>query len=162
MNTTLRGPGQTRRLTLYGTKGVVSRCRDFTQDALYDWGWTRGRDLIGLEDENGEVVEDVLLLVSEIVTNACLHAGGPQEIVLHQFGPRLRIEVADASPAPPRRRVPSDLTQPGGHGLIIMERLAHSWGAEPRGSGKVVWAEIPVPPPAHRGEAAGGASRAGP
>ncbi|MFP1624429.1 ATP-binding protein [Streptomyces sp. 5K101] len=152
-NTTLRGPGQTRRLALHGTKGVVSRCRDFTQDALYDWGWTQARDQIGLDDENGEVVEDVLLLVSEIVTNACLHAGGPRELVLHQSGPRLRIEVADASPEPPRRRPPNDLAQPGGHGLIILERLARTWGSEPRGSGKVVWVEVPVPPPAHRGTA---------
>ncbi|MEV4334481.1 ATP-binding protein [Streptomyces sp. NPDC049597] len=156
-NTTLRGPGQTRRLALYGTKGVVTRCRDFTQDALYDWGWTQARDLIGLDDENGEVVEDVLLLVSEIVTNACLHAGGPRELVLHQSGPRLRIEVADASPEPPRRRMPKDLAQPGGHGLIILERLARTWGSERRGPGKVVWVEVPVPPPAHRRGAAGGA-----
>ncbi|MEU0395508.1 ATP-binding protein [Streptomyces sp. NPDC006208] len=138
MSAILRGHGQTRRLALYGTKGAVSRCRDFTHEALDDWGWTKSGD----EDV---VVEDVLLLVSEVVTNACLHAGGPQELTLNQSGGRLRIEVADASPAPPRHRPPRALSQPGGHGLIIMDRLARTWGSEPRGTGKVVWLEVPVP-----------------
>ncbi|MFF3322584.1 ATP-binding protein [Streptomyces sp. NPDC002889] len=141
MSTSLRGRGQTRRLALFGTKGVVSRCRDFTREALADWGWTTP----GVADEDARV-EDVLLLVSEVVTNACLHAGGPQELMLHQSGGRLRIEVADASPEPPRHRLPNNLSLPGGHGLIILERLSRSWGSEPRGAGKVVWAEVPVPP----------------
>lgn len=137
MEAGLGGQLQIRRLALYGTKGVVSRCRDFTERALADWGWTA----TGPEEEN-DVVEDVLLLVSELVTNACLHAGGPQELALQNNGRNLRVEVADADPREPRRRPRNDLAQPGGHGLIILERLARSWGSEPRGSGKVVWLEV--------------------
>ncbi|MFJ8074483.1 ATP-binding protein [Streptomyces sp. NPDC096176] len=140
MGTGPGGKGQTRRLALFGTKGVVSRCRDFTEQALADWGWTEN----GREDN--DLVEDVLLLVSELVTNACLHAGGPEELMLNRSGGRLRIEVADAEPRPPRRRLPNELSQPGGHGLIILERLAHRWGAEPRGTGKVVWLEVRLTP----------------
>lgn len=135
------GHGQTRRLALFGTKGVVSRCRDFTERALADWGWTAA----GPEGPS-DVVEDVLLLVSELVTNACLHAGGPEELVLSRSAEWLRVEVADADPRRPRRKVQSDLSRPGGHGLIIMERLAHSWGSEPRGTGKVVWLEVRLSP----------------
>lgn len=140
MTTGPEGQGQTRRLVLFGTKGVVGRCRDFTEQALADWGWTAAGP-----EEPGDVVEDVLLLVSELVTNACLHAGGPEELVLSRSANRLRVEVADADPRRPRRKV-RNLARPGGHGLIIMERLAHSWGAEPRGTGKVVWLEVRLSP----------------
>ncbi|WP_327321642.1 ATP-binding protein [Streptomyces sp. NBC_01210] len=152
MGVSLRGQGQTRRLALFGTKGVVSRCRDFTREALEDWGWIPAGAAAEVEPEVGEaeLVEDVLLLVSEVVTNACLHAGGPTELVLIHDGERLRIEVADASPESPRRRPPQDASQPGGHGLIVLERLARSWGWAPRGDGKVVWLEVGSPSGAER------------
>ncbi|MEU1282235.1 ATP-binding protein [Streptomyces sp. NPDC005805] len=139
------GRTQTRRLALFGTRGVVSRCRDFTHEALDDWGWPRD-GAAPLGGEGAEVSEDVLLLVSEIVTNACLHAGGPLELVLRRDGARLRIEVADASAELPRRQRRASPSVPGGHGLIVMERLARRWGAERRGDGKVVWAEVVLPP----------------
>ncbi|MGW7103036.1 ATP-binding protein [Streptomyces sp. NPDC054838] len=93
-------------------------------------------------------MEDVLLLVSEVVTNACLHAGGPRELVLRHSPEGLRVEVSDDSPEPPRRRPPGDRSRPGGHGLIVLERLATKWGAEPSGGafpGKTVWLEVPPP-----------------
>lgn len=129
---------QTRRLVLGGaTAGVVSRCRDFTRKALADWAWPGG----------AESAEDVLLLVSEVVTNACLHAGGPRELVLRHNAERLRIEVSDDSPEVPRRRLPGDRSLPGGHGLIVVERLVRNWGAQPFADGqpgKTVWLEIPA------------------
>ncbi|MFJ3583205.1 ATP-binding protein [Streptomyces sp. NPDC090127] len=132
--------GQVRRLVLFGTRGVVTRCRDFTAEALGDWGWTPADD-----DEARERVEDVLLLVSEVVTNACLHAEGPEELVLRQRAGQLRVEVADASPELPRRRQPRAPSLPGGHGLMVLDRLAAAWGSEPRERGKVVWLEISRP-----------------
>lgn len=132
--------GQTRRLALYGTEGVVGRCRDFSRDALTDWEW------IPAADEDGQaVVEDVLLLVSEVVTNACLHAHGPRELTLHCSPDRLRIEVTDDSPVHPRPR-PFAVGVPGGHGLVVLERLSRSWGSVPRGTGKTVWVEVAAPP----------------
>lgn len=140
MSEDLRARGQTRRLALFGTKGVVSRCRDFSRQALADWNWIPAAD-----EERQAVVDDVLLLVSEVVTNACLHAGGPTELVLNCTDERLRIEVSDGSPVRPQPRPPGDVTLPGGHGLIVFERLARNWGSTPRGEGKTVWLEVASP-----------------
>ncbi|MES9810448.1 ATP-binding protein [Streptomyces cinereoruber] len=134
---------QVRRLMVCGVRRVVSRCRDFTAEALADWGW------IPAGSEAGEErVEDVLLLVSEVVTNACLHAGGPEEFVLRRGREGVRVEVADASSEPPRPRAPRSPALPGGHGLMVLDRLAGAWGYEVRGpgaAGKVVWLEVSLP-----------------
>lgn len=129
-------PVQTRRLSLFGAKGVVGRCRDFTRVALGDWGWFDAPD--------PAAAEDVLLVVSELVGNACLHAGGPLELVLRLEQERLRVEVSDAAPAPP---VPHQGTasQPGGHGLRVVARLTREWGWQPHAVGKAVWAEVDRP-----------------
>lgn len=133
------GHGQIRRLELFGGKGVVTRCRDFTGRALDDWGWTSTVDAA-----DRERVEDVLLVVSEVVTNACLHTGGPRELVLRHADGRLRVEVLDDSPAIPVRR-PRAPSLPGGHGLMVLDRLAGSWGTVPAGTGKAVWLEVVLP-----------------
>lgn len=171
MSGALPAQGQTRRLLLSGVRGVVGRCRDFSRAALVDWGWLPperppggganpphgGTDddpfawdeaLEGPADWDAErqaVSEDVLMVVSELVTNACLHAGGPLELVLHCTVERLRIEVSDPSPVPPRPRRQPDPAVPGGHGLVVLGRLARSWGSAPSGTGKTVWAEIAAP-----------------
>ncbi|MEU4062771.1 ATP-binding protein [Streptomyces wedmorensis] len=136
-------PSQVRRLVLDGTRGVVARCRDFTAEALADWGWIPPET-----EEAGERVEDVLLLVSEVVTNACLHAGGPEELVLRHGHGLLRVEVADASPEHPRLQTPRSPGVPGGHGLMVLDRLAGAWGTADKGpgaAGKVVWLEVSRP-----------------
>lgn len=126
---------QTRRLVLGGgTTGVVTRCRDFTRHALADWRWPAGH----------EAEEDVLLLVSEVVTNACLHAGGPRELVLRHGPGGLRVEVTDDSQEPPSPR-PPERGRPGGHGLVLLQRLARAWGYAPMPPGKTVWLEVPAP-----------------
>ncbi|MGW2816841.1 ATP-binding protein [Streptomyces sp. NPDC001415] len=130
---------QIRRLELFGAKGAVTRCRDFTRRALDDWGWTSTVDAA-----DRERVDDVLLLVSEVVTNACLHAGGPRELVLRHADGHLRVEVLDDSPAAPVR-LPRAPSLPGGHGLMLLDRLAESWGTAPAGTGKAVWLEVALP-----------------
>ncbi|MFD7613726.1 ATP-binding protein [Streptomyces sp. NPDC059828] len=104
-----------------------------------------GHDGYDEAEERLAVAEDVLMVVSELVTNACLHAGGPEELVLHCTADRLRIEVSDADPVTPRPRPHADPAKPGGHGLVVLGRLARAWGSVPRGGGKTVWAEITAP-----------------
>jgi anti-sigma regulatory factor (Ser/Thr protein kinase) len=132
--------GQIRRLALVGTKGVVGLCRDFTRQALLDWQW-----LPGVTEEQQAVADDVLLLVSELVTNANLHAGGAVELLLHGTRERLRVEVSDGSRQLPVARTPYQASRLGGHGLHIIARLANAWGSELRPSGKSVWIEVATP-----------------
>ncbi|MFD3557915.1 ATP-binding protein [Streptomyces goshikiensis] len=121
---------QRRRLDLRGVRGAVGKGRDFTRQALRDWGWDRR-----------ETAEDALLVVSELVTNAGLHAHGCHELVL-TAGEGLRIEVVDGDTAPPRPQAVRRLGVPGGRGLYIVQRLADRWGSRAHGTGKVVWAEF--------------------
>ncbi|MBV6696744.1 ATP-binding protein [Kitasatospora aureofaciens] len=134
-------PEQTRRLALGDAAGPVQRSREFSRAALLSWSWLPAAD-----DEQQAVTEDILLMVSELVTNACLHApGGPRELRLSWNGTRLRVEVADESPVPPRLRPYADPGRPGGHGLRVVDRLARAWGSVPEGDGKLVWLEVPSP-----------------
>ncbi|MET9572359.1 ATP-binding protein [Streptomyces virginiae] len=126
-----------RSLLLTGMTDVVTRCRDFTRAALIDWKW-----MPSARDD----AEDVLLLVSEVVANACLHAGGPHALLLECTDDRLRVEVTDGNPAAPTpRRSRPDPARPGGYGLLIVERIARRWGTLPLADGKCVWAEIDSP-----------------
>ena len=91
-----------------------------------------------------EVVSDVELLTSEVVSNAVRHANldPSQEIVLRIVSDGyVRVEVAD--PGPPfeakRRRRGSGSS---GWGLFLVDALATSWGVEPEGAGKKVWFEL--------------------
>ncbi|MFH7599906.1 ATP-binding protein [Streptomyces racemochromogenes] len=121
---------QRRQLALAGARGQVAKGRDFARRALQDWGW-----------DGTESAEDVLLVVSELVTNASLHAGGCLLLVLTR-DEVLRIEVFDASTELPRRDPSPRRGVPGGHGLNIIDRLCDRWGSEVSGHGKAVWAEI--------------------
>lgn len=122
--------GQRRRLTLVGVRGAVAKGRDFTRAALRDWGW-----------DGTETAEDTLLLVSELLTNASLHADGCHELVLTS-GDVLRIEVYDGTTTLPKRHPAPQRGVPGGHGLYIVERLSDRWGSRAHEHGKAVWAEI--------------------
>ncbi|MFF8268535.1 ATP-binding protein [Streptomyces sp. NPDC016562] len=145
-------------------ENVVTRCRDFTRRVLTDWDWlpTRGAMTEAKTQEEAEAqaqAEDVLLLVSEVVANARLHGGGPSSLLLRRTADGLRIEVTDRSPAPPVLQPRSDLTGPGGHGLLIVDRLARRWGSDPLDGGKRVWLEVAAPRPREAGAQADAGAR---
>lgn len=135
--------GQVRRLLLSDTSGVVPRARDFTRQALHDWGW--------LPADNADrraAAEDALLVVSELVTNACLHAGGPEELRLWCHAKALRMEVTDGGSGAPAPRTPHRPGRPGGHGMFIVQRLCLDWGVVRHADGrpgKTVWVELAPP-----------------
>ncbi|MFE9635766.1 ATP-binding protein [Streptomyces sp. NPDC006463] len=122
--------GQCRRLALRSVRGAVAKGRDFTRQTLRDWGWDRP-----------ESTEDALLVVSELVTNAAVHASGCHELVL-TAGEVLRIDVLDGARTLPRSRAVPRPGVPGGRGLHIVQRLSDRWGSYALATGKVVWAEI--------------------
>ena len=90
--------------------------------------------------------DDVLLLVTELVTNAVRHAGaGPERPLRLQLlrGPRwVVVAVGDRGsgftwhPSPPRGN------ESGGWGLFLVDQIADSWGVECTTSGTRVWFEI--------------------
>lgn len=112
---------------------------------------------------------DACLVVSELVTNAVLHAPGPLELRLWMVGAAVRIEVLDGSTSPvvPKVRTPAltvaslldddadleaveELLMVGattGRGLRLVENLSSAWGWAPRpdGGGKSVWALVGQP-----------------
>ncbi|WP_241251322.1 ATP-binding SpoIIE family protein phosphatase [Candidatus Protofrankia californiensis] len=91
------------------------------------------------------VADDALLLVSEVVTNAVLHARSDLVLRVHQEGDRLRVSVEDREGARmPRRRTPRDDGE-SGWGLLIVDVLAHGWGVETTGDGKRVWFDLMIP-----------------
>ncbi|MCX4744634.1 ATP-binding protein [Kitasatospora sp. NBC_01287] len=134
--------GQIRRLALTGAAGTVGRCRDHTRQALHDWGWLPTDD----PDQQARA-DDVLLVVSELVTNASRHAQGPDQLILSATERMLRVDVLDGLAAPPQPQLPHSPGRLGGHGLHTVALLTSRWGSTPRGDapGKSVWAEFDVP-----------------
>ncbi|MGW5197569.1 SpoIIE family protein phosphatase [Streptomyces spiralis] len=85
--------------------------------------------------------DNVLLLVSELVTNAVRFATGPITVRLIRAGQGLLCEVGDTGNGRPRVSR-GDLLDDGGRGLHIVHRLTTRWGVRWTDTGKVVWAEV--------------------
>ncbi|WP_371614392.1 SpoIIE family protein phosphatase [Streptomyces sp. NBC_00454] len=85
------------------------------------------------------------LIVSELVTNAIRHAGGPVRLRLIRAD-TLTCEVSDSSNTQPRMRRARN-SEEGGRGLYIVAQLSHRWGSRYTVEGKTVWSEQNLPPP---------------
>ena len=110
--------------------GTIGRARAFVSRTLTGW------------DIGPDVVDPAVLCASELVTNAIRHGEGLVELTVFRYPDRVRLVVEDDSPTPPRV-VHAEVTSTGGRGLDVVARLSSAWGSEPRGTGKVVWAEFP-------------------
>ncbi|MFC9268745.1 ATP-binding protein [Streptomyces zhihengii] len=130
--------GETRRFVLEKGPGGVGRCRDLTRGALRDWFGLTG-------PVHPVLVGDILLLVSEVVTNAYRHGGAPYELELVRGRGRIWVQVSDASPERPRPHGPHRAARASGHGLYLLQRLSADWGWARHGSGKSVWFAVDVP-----------------
>ncbi|MBE1563705.1 ATP-binding protein [Nonomuraea africana] len=91
----------------------------------------------------GGAHDDVLLVVSELVTNALLHGLGPPLFRMSASAAKVRVEVADSGTELP---VPREPGPHDGWGLQVIERVCSSWGAIPHEGGKVVWCELVAAP----------------
>jgi anti-sigma regulatory factor (Ser/Thr protein kinase) len=97
--------------------------------------WVRG--CLG---DGSQRLDDVVLVVVELVTNAYVHAGFPAELRVSAEPGAIEVAVADPDPTVPRiRHSPSRL---GGNGLIIVDKMASAWGTRPALRGKTVWARF--------------------
>ena len=81
------------------------------------------------------------LLVTELVTNAILHARTMIQVILERREDVVRVEVRDGSPIRPALRN-HGLDATTGRGLALVSRLAQSWGVDVGAAGKVVWAQL--------------------
>jgi anti-sigma regulatory factor (Ser/Thr protein kinase) len=103
--------------------------RHFVADALRRWGHA------------GSLLEDAQLAVSELATNAVVHARTPFSVAARVQGSGIRLSVRDASAARPTLRDGGQLA-PSGRGLRIVAALASNWGVDVDADGKTVWAEL--------------------
>jgi anti-sigma regulatory factor (Ser/Thr protein kinase) len=95
--------------------------------------------LLGRED-----VETAMLVTSELVTNATLHAGTECEIELQGTPGGLVIKVSDFDKPVGLRRNRFGAEMTTGRGLRLLEVLSRRWGIEPWDRGKTVWCELRV------------------
>jgi anti-sigma regulatory factor (Ser/Thr protein kinase) len=109
----------------------------------------------GLRDRLADdVLDDLELVVSEVVTNCVRHAElGPDDDItlrVRATPTNVRLEVADPGPGFEIPSVgPHDPAMPGGWGLYIVDQLADRWGVA-RGAGTRVWFEIDTGPDGRR------------
>ncbi|MCO6005137.1 ATP-binding protein [Actinoallomurus purpureus] len=134
------------RLDLAAVVTAVNCSRVFTKLTLAKWGAST-------------ILDDAVLITSELVTNAVKATGvmepnpnwsslGKLNLVgirLLGFNASIVIEVWDAAPCTPAAKG-EDLEAESGRGLNIIAEIAHRWGFYPTNRGKVVWAELVVPP----------------
>ncbi|MFI6107035.1 SpoIIE family protein phosphatase [Streptomyces sp. NPDC051310] len=115
----------------------VATARAFVRDTLQGWGY-------------GDVVDDAVVLTSELVTNAVIHAGTAADVLCLRTEDGVRVEVADRYP---EREVPLQGSgraqvhpeRENGRGLLLCAALASRWGVEYSPTRKQVWFQLDLP-----------------
>jgi anti-sigma regulatory factor (Ser/Thr protein kinase) len=106
----------------------VGAARRFLRATLRDW-------------ENGNYDYAAPLVLTELATNATLHARTPYTVLLRLEPTHLVVEVLDSSPRPPRaRHYATDSAT--GRGITLVDSFSDTWGTTPTADGKVVWAYV--------------------
>ena len=131
--------------------------------------WARSRLAVSGIEADGPLAETLILLISELVTNAVVHTGCPAVLRMHlphtggaegaqgvpggpvaegraavrggPCGGTVRVEVTDTSARPPRQRR-ADGEATNGRGLELVDGLADRWGWQPVSGGKRIWCEV--------------------
>ncbi len=115
----------------------VATARAFVRDTLQGWGYS-------------DVVDDAVVLTSELVTNAVIHAGTTADVLCLRTDEGVRVEVADRYP---EREIPIQGTglslgspdRENGRGLLLCAALASRWGVEYTSTFKQVWFQLDLP-----------------
>ncbi|GGW45883.1 hypothetical protein GCM10010503_23070 [Streptomyces lucensis JCM 4490] len=116
--------------TVWRVPEAVRHARRFTRRTLRGWGVHR------------DTLDAALLVVSELVTNALVHTGGPVRLDMSLVNHRLRLAVADASPRSPVKPASIGWEATGGRGILLVEAVSDAWGTIPVSGGKQVWADL--------------------
>ncbi|MFE7779132.1 SpoIIE family protein phosphatase [Streptomyces sp. NPDC057445] len=115
----------------------VASARAFVRDTLQGWG-------------HSDVVDDAVVLTSELVTNAVIHAGTAADVLCLRTEEGVRVEVADHYP---EREIPMQgggraaphPDRENGRGLLLCAALATRWGVEYTPTRKQVWFQLDLP-----------------
>ncbi|MDX2599410.1 SpoIIE family protein phosphatase [Streptomyces caniscabiei] len=115
----------------------VATARSFVRDTLQGWGFA-------------DIVDDAVVLTSELVTNAVIHAGTSADVLCLRADDGVRIEVADRYP---EREIPlqgshinmGSPDREGGRGLQLCAAMATRWGVEYTSTHKQVWFQLDLP-----------------
>ncbi|WP_216590806.1 SpoIIE family protein phosphatase [Streptomyces brasiliscabiei] len=115
----------------------VATARSFVRDTLQGWGFA-------------DIVDDAVVLTSELVTNAVVHAGTSADVLCLRADDGVRIEVADRYP---EREIPlqgshinmGSPDREGGRGLQLCAAMATRWGVEYTPTHKQVWFQLDLP-----------------
>jgi two-component sensor histidine kinase len=93
-----------------------------------------------------DVAAVVTTIVSELASNAVLHAATGFDVRVHRSANAVTVEVTDEGDGRPEPRVAA-VTDPSGRGLVIVGALAERWGVVEHGDlgGKTVWARVGLP-----------------
>ena len=119
----------TALLPLSDAPTVVRAARHFARELAHAWGYSDA------------VCDGVMLVTSELVTNAVNHAHSALGLRVSDQGRCLRIEVEDGDSRRPRPAAVDEEAM-GGRGLAVVQSEASSWGVDRTEHGKVVWAEF--------------------
>ncbi|MFM9496019.1 SpoIIE family protein phosphatase [Streptomyces galilaeus] len=115
----------------------VATARAFVRDTLQGWGFA-------------DIIDDAVVLTSELVTNAVVHAGTHADLLCLRHEDGVRIEVADRYP---EREIPlqgslATMGSPdreGGRGLQLCAAIAGRWGVDYTPTHKTVWFQLDLP-----------------
>ena len=118
-----------RVLHLDGGLASSSRARRFVRESLAG-------------EVEQDVLDDAVLVSSELVTNATVHAGTPSVLEVRVTQDCVVLRVTDEDPSPPVRRRLTPGGTSTGRGLNLLEVLCARWGSEPAPHGKTVWGEL--------------------
>jgi len=125
------GPGAvTEHLSLDPVPASVRTARKFVRDVLGSF--------------DADVRDTAVLLSSELVTNAILHAHTPVQLGMVVDGEHLLVCVADRLPGDVLAPHDHSRDRPGGRGLALVADLSDRWGTTSFTGGKTVWFTLPV------------------
>ncbi|GAA2088786.1 ATP-binding protein [Kitasatospora saccharophila] len=138
------------RFSALSHEASVPRTRHAVRDRLLAQGMAGER--------YQELVDDLLLIVSELVSNAVTHAAvlSPEVVCELAIDPdRVRVSVLDGHPYRPKAQE-NDPARPGGRGLLLVKSVTLQAGGEcdverTEDGGKVIWASLPLPGPGAAG-----------
>lgn len=121
-----------RVVDLPATRAAPRLGREFVRSALAEW-------------QLGALTDVAALLVSEVVTNAVVHANTPSTLRVERSRAAVRVTVSDLGRGVAQRGA-ALAGVAGGHGLALVDTLARRWGTRRVDGGHEVWFDLEVPP----------------